>query len=262
MNYSASCRHTIPSLKIAQEIYVKYPDIKRLDDLMQPYRFKKYVIYIDHDDEPDWAQLSTYHEVLPDMTIACADTSLFEECRKNNFRYFWMFPASSYWELRRLLGQGVSEVKLDAPLYFDLEKVYMICTEHDHVTDIRLTANICYNSHLGYTSGIRGTYIRPEDVKYYSKYVSTLELAADTLSKELELIKIYQRGSWPGNLNLLLTNLNYNVDNRVFPEKFAQKRANCGQKCMEDSFRCNYCAHQFELISFLDKNKTELKKIY
>ena len=129
----------------------------------------------------------------------------------------------------------MSQILLDAPLYFNLPKVKKLCGEN---VEIRLCANKCLNNHLPHEHGICGTYIRPEDIDEYAKYVDHIEFNTETLSQELTLINIYQnKKEWPGNLNLLLNNLHANVDNRgldfLFNARdddkyFAHKRISCG----------------------------------
>lgn len=68
-------------------------------------------------------------------------------------------------------------------------------------------------------NGIYGTWIRPEDIEVYGQYINTFEFISTALSEEAALLEIYQRGNWPGNLDLLLTNLNVQVDNRALPDE-------------------------------------------
>ena len=129
---------------------------------------------------------------------------------------------------------GVSQVLLDAPLYFDLPKVKSICGD----VEIRLIVNKCYNSYLPHENGICGTYIRPEDVEVYSAYVDHFEFDENlSLKQEHTIYNIYTKNrAWLGNLNILLTNFNVDVDNRGFElvadendkKAFAHRRIACG----------------------------------
>ena len=68
-----------------------------------------------------------------------------------------------------------------------------------------------------------------EDIEIYEKWVDVIEFLSDDLSKEATLFHVYKdQKTWPGNLNLLLTNLNYNIDNRAIPVEIGKIRANCG----------------------------------
>ena len=94
---------------------------------------------------------------------------------------------------------------------------------------IRLCANLAYDAYIPRENGICGSWIRPEDIEVYSKWVDTIEFITDDLGKEATLLHVYKENKfWPGNLNLLITNLNYNIDNRGIPEEFGEIRTNCG----------------------------------
>ena len=108
-----------------------------------------------------------------------------------------------------------------------------------------MVANLAYDSYIPRADGIKGFYIRPEDVEAYEKYISTIEFAIDDLSKEGTLLHVYKDNKeWPGNLNLLLTNLNFNIDNRSIPDNFAEVRMNCQQRCMRNK-NCHFCDSAF-----------------
>lgn len=121
---------------------------------------------------------------------------------------------------------------------------------------------------MPYINGICGVYIRPEDVDIYEKYISHIEFITQNLEQERTLIKIYQNDKkWPGNLNLLLTNLNYNIDNRGFEllpgykeKEFAERRLRCAQKCQENPVRCRFCPTVFTLINTIDINSDWLQE--
>ena len=149
---------------------------------------------------------------------------MIEVAKQYGYKAFWSYPVTSYWELRGLLDLGVCQVLLAAPLYFDLPQVKKACGE----VEIRLVVNKCVNGYMKRKNGICGTYVRPEDVELYSEYVDHMEFDTDgNLQKEMALLRVYKEGHWPGNLNILLTYLGENVDNRGFDEDFAKNRLDC-----------------------------------
>lgn len=261
MKYMISCRHTLVDLQQTDEIKVEYKDRARLGDFItDKWKCDKEVyVYLPKDEVIDWDNLNTYKDVLS-LHIAVEDTDLIQFARQRGFKVHWSYPATSYWELRGLLALGVDEVLIDAPLYFDLPKVKQACGD----TEIRLVVNKCFNNYMKRRNGICGTYVRPEDVDAYAEYVDHMEFDTDDLRKEMALLNIYKEKHWPGNLNILLTNLNENVDNRGFDEDFARKRISCYQSCQRDG-RCHYCISQFKFVTTLLKNKenvaAEIKEI-
>ena len=251
-----SCRHPISELKKASEIRVDYNDIAILSHLITEDWICEadIIIYIPTNQVIDWEKIGLYKDSL-NITIAAMDTNLIPEAQEQGFPSFWAYPITSFWELRSLLGLNVSQVCIDAPLYFSLPKVKQVCGE----VEIRLCANRCMNVHLPHEDGICGPYIRPEDVDEYAQYVDHIEFETNTLSQELTLINIYQNKKvWPGNLNILLNNLHANVDNRgldhLFNNKdddkyFARRRIICGQVCQENPKRCHFCHNAFRLVN-------------
>lgn len=126
---------------------------------------------------------------------------------------------------------------------------------------IRLCPNLAYDAYIPRENGIYGTWIRPEDVEYYEQYVAVLEFATEELKREATLLRVYkEEKTWPGNLNLFLTNLGYNIDNRSIDEELGQRRMNCGQRCMSGG-ACRLCETCFKLgNSIRDLHYKKLKE--
>ena len=258
-----SCRQPLVFLQEATELRVNYDDIERLRDFVtEEWTCEAdVVIYLPRDQLIDWETINSYKNIL-NITIAVEDTSQIIETQNLGYKAFWAYPVSTEWELQSLLGLGVSQVLLDAPLYFNLDKVKYLCGEN---VELRLVVNKCYNSHLPHENGICGTYVRPEDIEFYSKYIDHFEFDADnSLKKEHTLYNIYTKDKqWPGNLNILLTNFNVDVDNRGFElldeydEKlFARRRIRCKQECQGVS-HCNFCPQSVELINAIQQKAEE-----
>ena len=203
-----SCRQPLIFLQEAEEIRVNYDDRERLRDFVtEEWTCEAdVVIYLPRDQLIAWDEINTYKDAL-NIIIAVEDTAQIEIAKDQGYKVFWAYPVSSFWELRSILLFGVNQVLLDAPLYFDLPKVKNICGED---VELRLVVNKCYNDYLPQKNGICGTYIRPEDIEAYSRFVDHFEFDADnTLSKEHTLYNIYAKDKmWPGDLSLLLTNFN------------------------------------------------------
>lgn len=132
---------------------------------------------------------------------------------------------TSFYELQALKELEVSYVLIGAPLIFNLDAV-----KNTNIP-IRAIPHIAYEPYLPHKNGICGGWIRPEDVSAYEKYITVFEFrASKNLEKEATLYHIYgERGTWDGNLNLLIDNLNFNFDNRALydEENFAIRRMNC-----------------------------------
>ena len=140
---------------------------------------------------------------------------------------------------------------------FNLPRVYEKC--HEWNISIRIAPNLAYDAYIPRKNGIIGSYVRPEDISIYEPYVDLCFFRFDTLAEERRLFSIYHDDKqWPGNLMLLIKNLNYSVDNRGIDEDFAKRRLTCRQNCCQNG-RCHYCENLLTLINTIDKHKTELQ---
>lgn len=267
MKFMISCRQPLIFLKEAEEIRMNYKDIDRIKDFITEDWVCQadIVIYISKEDEVNWSDLETYKKVL-NIVIATENTGQIPFIKNQGYKTFWSYPISSYWELQSVLQLGVDQVLLDAPLYFDLPKVKNICGD----VEIRLIVNKCFNNNLPHENGICGTYVRPEDIEVYNKFVEHFEFDQSvSLKQEYTLYNIYVKDKqWLGNLNILLINLKTDVDNRgfeVLPNEedddkfFAHRRISCGQKC-QGITQCSFCPQMFNLINAIQKKVEDDKE--
>lgn len=265
MKFMVSCRQPLTILKEVEEIRVNYEDIERLKDFVSNdwVCSADIVIYIPNNQLIKWEEIDSYKDVL-NITLAVENSNQISSIKeKKGYKIFWEYPVSTYQELNSVLSLGVDQVLIDGSLYFNLLRVKSICGEN---VELRIVVNKCFNNNLPLKNGICGTYVRPEDIEVYSKFVSHFEFDADnSLKKEYNLYNIYAKNkAWPGNLNFLLTNLNIDVDNRGFDllpfeennednKIFAKRRLSCRQICQEKS-SCNFCPQVFNLINTLQSN--------
>lgn len=252
MKFSVSIRQKMPLLKQADEIFAWYNDKDGLynfdgdPDLLN----KEYVICIPKDltnyygiRAIDWTELKTLASKMI-LTLCLEDIERdAPKAKEYNIPFYWAYPVTTYEELNALSAAGVSQVLLGAPLYFDIPTAARLNIP------IRLIANYCQDSIFSQEqSGIRGTFIRPEDLQLYEPYVHMIEFSTnfatidERLNQEEGLFMIYKKGEWNGNLNLLLTNLNVNLDNRAIPPEFGSVRLKCNHKCALPGVHCNFCA--------------------
>lgn len=261
MKYIVSCHQPLNYLKEADEIKVEYKDIGILPDLIEKDWHYPGTIFLwtREADEINWTKINAFKDVL-NIVIGVENFNHYHQIIDNGYKFFWTFPITSYWELNRIIKTGASYVILGAPLYFDLVEIN---TRYENV-EIMLYANECYNDYLPCENGVNGTYIRPEDVTAYELFVKHLMFVTNDLQKERTLTKIYKSGQWNGNLNLLLDNLNYDIDNRAIspegPMGFADRRISCKQRCQE-KYNCKFCQIHFDFITSIDKNKNWLQEL-
>lgn len=90
---------------------------------------------------------------------------------------------------------------------------------------------------------LQGTWIRPEDVKYYEPYFSEMKLATRMHQRMRMVVGAYARGSYRSNL-LDLTEPSFScdirgvvLDNTRVPEDFFEHILNCSRDCE----KCGFC---------------------
>ena len=235
MRYCVSGRQSKSVMEKADEIRFQYKDLGRAFDYLEVFTDKTFIIDIPKDTEIDWNKLKMYADKV-DLILALADLKLAGECYVNQIKFYWVYPITTWYELRGIVELNPCYLFLGAPLSFSLSKVKE-CTD----IPIRLCANLAYDAYIPRKEGICGQWIRPEDVDTYGAYVSAIDFVTNSLDSEKTLLDVYKFDkTWPGNLNLIITNLNYNVDNRLIPEDLGATRMNCGQRCM-DRGTCHLC---------------------
>ena len=256
MKYCVSARQAKATLRKADEIKFEYRDRKVLMDYIEEYYDKTIILEIpkEVEEEIDWALLGAYSEKV-NFYVCLYDLKYIQKCKEYNVKWYWAYPITTFYELQGIVAAGADYLFLGAPLCFSLDKVQRIT-----MTPVRLCPNLAYDAYIPRKDGIRGQWIRPEDIELYEPYVHCMEFVSDALSKEATLLHVYKdNGEWPGNLNLLITNLNYDVDNRAIPEEVGEARITCGQRCMAGG-QCRLCETGMKFATTLRKKHLEDKK--
>jgi len=254
MKYSISARQPLNLLKQAEEIMVEYRDIETLFNYEEwELTNKDIVIHIPNDEyKPDWDLLKSFQEKEFNISIKLDDMTLKSAAEDYELPFFWAYTANSFYELFGLCENNVSQISLGIPLIFDLPKVRRITGNN---IKLRITPNRAYEGYIRHPHGIQGGYVRPEDIPIYEEYVDICEFSVPTLKQQAALFEVYHNDKhWPGNLNILISNLDYDIDNRAIPEEFAKMRINCGQRCQQ-GYSCHICENIFRYVNNADKAK-------
>ena len=142
---------------------------------------------------------------------------------------------------------GVSQLIIDAPLFFQMDKVKAFGIP------VRAAANLSNRGILPTAdAGVVGPWIRPEDVSIYEKYIDIIEFLQVNLKQEQALFRIYaEQHEWPGDVKLIINDLDSPALNRLIPPTFAKSRLNCGHRCQE-SGTCHIC---WRFLNLADEEK-------
>lgn len=253
MKYCVSGRQPYSVLKQADEVKVAYRDRDRIMDFIEQIPDKSIVLEVDSQIAPiEKKTWEMYQEKFANFCVAIGNLHMAHEMNEAGVKWYWPFPITTYYELRWVAAMKPCYIMLGAPLCFELDRVQRVTK-----IPLRLVPNLAvpsYLTHMDAEPHFSGPWIRPEDVEYYEPYITMMEFynKDDKLKTEEVLLEIYQKGIWPGNLNLLLTELNFNVDNRAIVEDLGPRRINCGQRCMETG-NCHLCESALRFADQLRK---------
>lgn len=245
MKYCLRNRQTNEYLQKADEIKAEYRDYKSFPDLIEKYPDKTIIcqIYF-HQENIDWAALKNASVLAKGNFICCVGTwAQIQECKANGLKFYYGFPIQTFEELRALKHHGACYVRLGAPLFFQMDKVAAVGIP------VRAVPNVAHLSDIPRENGVCGTWIRPEDLDIYEKYITAIEFEDCDQKKEQALFRIYAEGQgWPGPLDTLFTNFNYEGSGRFIHRSAMECRPNCGQRCMETG-TCQLCYRELRLAN-------------
>lgn len=195
--------------------------------MIKQYPDKEYIVELDQiNDNALWNYISICNEKLNgNLYVKLYNLKGAPTCKEKGLKFFYAYPASSFYELRGLKDLGVSYVYITAPIFFDMDTVKSV------EIPVRLIPNICYDSYIPHDNGVCGQWVRPEDQEIYEKVgCEVVEFINDLASKEKEeaLYRIYaERKEWPGEMDSIFINFNYPALNRMVPPELALVRLNC-----------------------------------
>lgn len=249
MKLCVNARQEIEYLKMANEIFFQYKDREVISDYIEKYPDKIMIL-----DCPgynlEWEKFQEWNKEKIIYKIYNVTNAI--KCQEYGLQFFFGYFISSYDELTAALAMGSQYVNLAAPLFFDMDHIKQSFPD----IQIRITPNIAYHDLYSREDGVTGTWIRPEDIMMYDEFVSVMEFECTELSQERALIRIYlQDRAWPGDLELIIPDINYAATNRMLSSDLTEKRLNCRQVCKSGK-HCHIC------YRFLDLADPELIRDY
>ena len=257
MHYCVNGRQPYSVLKKADEVYVQHRDKDRIIDFVEQIPDKVIILDLPGEEKKEWKTWEMYSEKFADFIVAVHNLFEVEEFAAAGIKWYWPYPITSYYELRKILQLNPSYIKLGPPLSFDLENVKRQTKD----IPLRMVVNVASPAYLPVNGdGIQGQFVRPEDAVLYEKYVKCFEFEEVNNQQEETLLHVYKENqNWPGNLNLLIQKLNFNVDNRAIPEEWGPARIKCGQRCQSDN-PCHLCLSLMRFAEALRKEKFRRRK--
>lgn len=250
MHYCLSAQVDKEYLKKADEIRIKYSKLDTILDLYEINPNVSFILTITSNEDKNsirWTDIEKYNIMTQDKLIIETDSfDIMDACKALNIKFFYAIPVNSFYDLKALADYGCCDVKIDAPLTHMLDKL--------SVYDItyRMSPNVAYYAYIPRENGIIGSWVRPEDVELYEDYIDVFEFEDCDVKKEQALFRVYaEQQEWPGQLNNLITNFNYQGINRKISKNLILSRMFCGQKCTQ-GINCNICQRFLDISNNLN----------
>jgi len=143
-------------LKKADEIRVRdFNNVDIIPDLIEKYPDATIVLnepFSRWITEEDLQKLKTTNILCKNKFILCLrDLTYVDFYKENDIKFYYGYPVSSFFQLDALADLGVCYVRLDAPLFFDLDKV------KKYGVPVRAVPNVSYIDGIRRINGVLGT---------------------------------------------------------------------------------------------------------
>ena len=177
---------------------------------------------------------------------------LTSQLREKDIPFYFTYAASHWDELYKIISFGVTDIFISGELGFELDAVRKVIPK----VNIRCFANISQ------PEGLKGFFIRPEDVDIYDEYVDVIEFwnSEDTQSTLYEIY--FKDREWNGDLREIIQGIKERVNNYyLLGSEFANRRIGCRKKCLKGE-RCALCDKLVDFAKTLeDSDEFEVYKI-
>lgn len=244
MKFCLRSRVSSNYLAKAHEIKVDTRDYNSVPDVIEKYPNADIILELFHKEDINWDELRRWGILAKGRLILCLDKiEDIPKARAINVRYYLGYPVTNYYELNALIAQEVCYIVVGMPLFFEVNKL------KPFAVDFRCIPNVAYIDGMWRSDGVCGQWIRPEDLELYDDIFTAIEFSHVKVDKEEALYRIYaEQKTWPGDLGMIIENLNYLGENRMLDRQVTESRMNCGQRCQSGS-RCKICYRALDLAS-------------
>lgn len=192
-------------------------------------------------------QIDMVKTIVEDYTVECSSVKDLLEFLKEGYHAFLSFPVVDWETFNQLAGIGVSDIYIDGQLGFQHD---LLAKAKDNIK-IRVSPTLSPNSSLR-GAAVNSFYIRPEDLHLYSA-LDVVDFRETNQEREDALFSIYKRGYFSHEINNLLREFPYAVNNAMINKDFGKTRLNCKQKCQIPGHICHYCEHCFNTLKMIEE---------
>ena len=225
MKYSVSSRQDLNTLREADEIIIAKNDFESFPVVYEKVPDKTFVFEILLLTPEKADKLRVWRGWTDNIVLSLWNIADFEQAAAIGLKYCFNEPVDSMYNFNALKDLGVEYISISGSLAHNMKAF------SNSNVKVRMCPNIAYEAYIPRENGLYGQWVRPEDIEYYENIYIFDFLDCD-LQKEKTLLHVYKNDkSWPGNLNLLFSNFDVNVNNLTMPKEIGKTRANCKHKC-------------------------------
>ena len=247
MDFCLSFNQNPIYLDQVNEIKIPWAYKRRLPDLIERYPQAIFIVQcMSGDINFSWEEYEKlFDECDGDLVLCLNNVRDCIKAAKKDLPYYYGYPIQTYEELNSLVVLDPYYIIPGAPLFFNLEYVA------SKGIPLKIFPNVCSMSLFPKTNPSTGTWVRPEDIDFYSKYISTCEFLTESIDQERGLYRVYAKDkSFIGPISLLIPELEeYGADNDLINPETIAVRTYCQQKCESGERRCNICQNLLKLAN-------------
>lgn len=196
------------------------------------------------------------HKLNKYNIVVCLEPDMYfiDMLKENKVPFYLPLHINSWDLLQYVIDLGVSDVFITDQLGFDLKRVSKITKEKG--IQIRCYANITQvGQPYENNDGLKGFYIRPDDVDIYSEFVDVIEFYK-SVDIQKTLYEVYFIAKeWDGPLREIIKGLKNQVnDYYILTNEFGKRRVHCRKKCIKGE-KCQLCEREVELANAIENNE-------
>ena len=246
MNFCLSYNQSPVYLSHADEIKLPWNQREKIQHYIDTY--PNAVIILQHlfSGKPiDWNECEQIFDETDGSLVLCLGNV--KDCitaYEKDLPFYYGFPIYTYDELNSLLILDPYYVIPGPPLFFNLPYL-----KNDLKASIRIFPNVNNLTNFPKVRYETGTWVRPEDLNYYSQFVDACEFVNVEIEAERALFRIYKNEeTFIGPISLIVSGMDdCQADNDLINSEFTSIRTYCKQKCESGERNCTICKNLLHL---------------
>lgn len=221
------------------------PEIKKLDDFIAAYgNHRINLIFNQEPKQKDYEIIQALRSKYPKsnivISLASYQPTLEKTVATHSLPHYYRDVIVDWDTLLGFFSLAVTDVFIGGELGFDLVKVKQMAD----FFKIKLRC-FCDNGFSWWMQdSLKTFFVRPEDIKLYSKYIDTFEFAQAITKDRVNVIyNIYaKQKKWFGKFNEIIGGYRGEEDGRYILPIFGEIRTRCGRRCLKEKLpSCHVC---------------------